>query len=315
MLSVSFKRLFLGGSLLVTTLLMSLLFDARVSAVAPKSIDCTDSVYNMFFVELNKPVYGKVYAKLAKKIPDSPLNVYFQDSNNNTRCVIIGQTNANSDSWKPIGIINQSLSLKELLADGPQKSADIYQATIKTLILPDPNLCETVDSECRITYQGHKGVLKPILQSGAIDAISVYTVLPINYAKIKEVAYFSDGQFLYFNENKKIDSVNKNYLADGKHTVTTQVTFDNSQKFTITETIDRGKDYTGLTTLKSYYYKSQNRYLYVIGGVVAFIVISVTLMIARALHNRKIYKQEHGIENYKPLEPKKENKKDDIVVG
>jgi len=315
MLSASFKRYVWVSFFVLVSILFGPTFAGKTSAVTPKSIDCSESIYSMLFVESKKPLQGTIYAKLAKKIPDSPLNLYYQDPTTNGRCNVIGQINANSDTWQLVGKIDESLNISTLYADGPQKSADVYQATIKTLILPDSNLCEQVDTECHVTYQGKKGILKPILQSGAIDMISIYTVLPISDSKIKEVAYFSDGQFLYFNEKKQIEPVNKNYIADGQHTVTTQVTFDNNQKFIISETIDRGKDYTGLTTLKSYYYKSQKRYLYVIGGVVIFIVISVALMIARAIHNRKLYKQEHGIENYKPLEPKKEDKKDDIVVG
>lgn len=313
MLSVSFKRVGLFALLLLATVFGST-FSSNASA-ATKSIDCTDSIYNMFFVQVKKPVYGTVYAKLAKKIPDSPLTMYYQDPNNSSRCNIIGQISANSDAWQLTGKIDESLDLKQLLADGPEKSADIYQATIKTLILPDAELCQKVDSECHITYKGHEGTLKPILQSGAIDAIAIYSVLPIENAKIKEVAYFSDGQFLYLDTKNQINPVNKNYLADGQHTVTTQVTFDNSQKFIITKNVDMGKDYTGFTTLKSYYYKSQNRYLYIIGGIVAFLVISIALMVARALHNRKLYKEEHGIQNYKAAPVKKDDEKDKIVVG
>ena len=315
MLSVSFKWIIRGGFFAVIALSF-FVSPGKTSAATAKSIDCSESIYNMFFVETKtKPISGTVYAKLAKKIPDSQLNFYYQDPASNGRCNVIGQINANSDAWQLAGKIDSSLNLKQLLADGPQKSADVYQATIKTLILPDNNLCEQVDSECHVTYQGHKGVLRPILQSGAIDMIAIYSVLPINDAKIKEVSYFSDGQFLYFNEKKQINPVNKNYLADGKHTVTTQVTFDNNQKFIISEDIDLGKDYTGLTTLKSYYFKSKNRYLYVIFGIVAFIAISVALMTARALHNRKLYKEEHGIENYKAAPVKKDDEKDKIIVG
>ena len=315
MLSVSFKWIIRGGFFAVIALSF-FVSPGKTSAATAKSIDCSESIYNMFFVETKtKPISGTVYAKLAKKIPDSQLNLYYQDPASNGRCNVIGQINANSDAWQLAGKIDSSLNLKQLLADGPQKSADVYQATIKTLILPDNNLCEQVDSECHVTYQGHKGVLKPILQSGAIDMIAIYSVLPINDAKIKEVSYFSDGQFLYFNEKKQINPVNKNYLADGKHTVTTQLTFDNSQKFIISEDIDLGKDYTGFTTLKSYYYKSKNRYLYVIFGIVAFIAISVALMIARALHNHKLYKEEHGINNYKAAPVKKDDEKDKIIVG
>jgi len=303
MLSVSFKRA-------IFTVFMAafcIAFSSNASAVTPKSIDCTDSIYNMFFVQLKKPVSGKVYSKLAKTIPDSPLNLYYQDPSNSSQCIVLGQTNANTTTWQASGSIDSNLQLKQILADGPTKSVDVYQATIKLLVLPQSNLCESVDTECHTTYQGHQGVLKPILQSGAIDLIAIYSVLPINDAKIKEVAYFSDGQFLYFEQSKQIKAVNKSYLADGKHTVTTQVTFDNNQKFTISQNIDMGKDYTGLTTLKSYYHKSQNRYLYIIGGIVAFIVISVAVMIARALHNRKLYKEEHGIENYKAAPVKKDD--------
>lgn len=312
MISVSFKRV---GIVILFGVVFLGFFSTANSSAATKSIDCTDSIYNMFFVEMKKPVSGKVYSKLAKTIPDSPLNLYYQDPSGNSRCVIIGQTNANSDTWQQSGSIDSALQLKQILADGPTKSVDVYQATIKLLVLPEDNLCESVDTECHTTYQGNKGVLKPILQSGAIDQIAIYGVLPINDAKIKEVAYFSDGQFLYFDEQKQIKPVNKNYLADGKHTVTTQVTFDNAQKFTITKEIDMGKDYTGFTTLKSYYYKSKNRYLYVIGAIVLFILISVALMVARALHNRKLYKEEHGIENYKATQVKKEDEKDKIIVG
>lgn len=275
--------------------------------------DCTETIYSSFFTDLNAKVQGTVYVKMAAKLPNSNLSVYFQDNIDSNSCFVVGQAAANTESWSAAGSINQSF--KRILVQGPEKSADIYQATVKMLILPDSKICSQVDSECRVTYQGKMGVLQPKLLSGATDNVAIYTVQPIDKSSISQVSYYSDGNFLYSDPKKQITEVNRNYLADGKHSVSTQVIFANGQKWTYTQDIDMGNDYTGFTTLRSYYYKSHNRYLYVIAGVTAFLIISLIIMIIRAIHQRRLYKQEHGYDQIKYTPKKKDDNNDQIVVG
>ena len=301
-----------AASFLLLLLFALTLAPSKVSANA-KINDCTDTIYSSFFTDLNAKVQGTTYVKMASKLPNYNLTVYFQDNIDSNSCFVVGQAAANSESWTAAGTIGQPF--KRILVQGPEKSAEIYQATIKALILPDSKLCEQVDTECRITYKGKSGVLQPKLISGATDMIAIYTVLPINNAQISQVSYYSDGNFLYSDPKKQIGEVNRNYLADGKHSVSTQVIFANGQKWTYTQDIDMGNDYTGFTTLRSYYYKSHNRYLYVIAGVAAFLLISLIIMIARAIHQRRLYKKEHGYDQIKYTPKKKDDNNDQIVVG
>jgi len=317
MTSLSIKEVKVTSVLIVTALLLSCsLFLGSQSAHAARNYtNCPETIYSMLFVDPPNPVYGKTYVKLANKIPDSNVTLYSQDENNQDKCAILGQSVANNQTWNSVTDVSQADHLIRIYADGPVKSADVYQSTVKLLVLPEPGLCESVDSECHIKYQGHSGVLKPILQTGATDMIAIYTVKPINSSTIKEVAYFSDGSYLYNDAKKQIGPVNRNYLADGKHTVVTEVTFTNGQKMLISQTIDMGKDYSGFTTVKSYYYKSHNRYLYIIATVVIFIIVSTLLWLTRTIHQKREFAKDHGIDHLKAAEITKEDPKDKIVVG
>jgi hypothetical protein len=74
------------------------------------------------------------------------------------------------------------------------------------LVIPDAKLCSQVDTDCKFVFQGKTGVLQPKLLTGATDMIAIYTVLRIDSAKIKQVAYYSEGNFLYEDSKKQIES-------------------------------------------------------------------------------------------------------------
>ena len=317
MTSLSIKEVKLTSVSIVMALFLScsLFLGSQPAHAARKYTNCPETIYSMLFVDLKQPLYGTTYVKLANKIPDSNVTLYTIDANDDAKCSQLGQAPANSQNWAPISTINQNEAVKQVFADGPTKSADVYQSTVKLLKITDPKICQQIDSECHTTYKGHNGVLQPKLLTGGTDSIAVYTVLPINDSKVKEVAYYSDGSFLYINNSKQIDPVNKNYLSDGSHNVVTRVTFENGQVLNISQKYDLGKDFTGFTTVRSYYYKSHNRYLYILIALVSAIIISLIIWAARTIHQRREFKKDHGIENLSVPEVKKDETKDKIVVG
>lgn len=265
------------------------------------------------FIDNFSPLSGTVYAQLSNKSENpGAVTIYFQ-SLTDYSCEKVGQpTSVNTNSWTLVG--NYKISDGQsaaLVASGDNLQGQPYAALIKLLIVPDQSLCNPLN--CIIKYQGQDGLLSPKIISSATDEVAAYRLDPIDGLTPTRVDYYDNGTFIY--SSKKIEDVNKNYLPGGKQTITATAFFNNNEQFTVTSNIDMGPDYTYTQYLKSQYYRSHNKALFVavVGGIVGLVVGAMWLI--RYIYKKRKFIKDHGLDenHYSPDEV--DDSEDDVVVG
>ncbi|HSX32957.1 MAG TPA: hypothetical protein VLF91_01325 [Candidatus Saccharimonadales bacterium] len=263
------------------------------------------------------PPAGKLYIRLTNSAETSaPVTVYYQSIQDGV-CRPLGTVTPNQTIWTAVGVYKPiDTSGVALVVNGVGLSAPPYAAAASLLIVPDPVVC-TPDVTCAVRYQGYNATLVPRILTGATDAVAIYAAEPVVGATVKKVSYYADNTYLY--DSKTFVPINRGYLRGGMHTVTIQVTLANGEVLIINQALNNGDDFAGTKYLRSLFYRSHNKTLFLAAIGLTALGLLLLLWTVRQLYKHHMYREEHGLEHYAaPKPPADDPNKDDnnnVIVG
>ena len=260
---------------------------------------CGNPNYFQYSLLAPKTVSGSLFLRLPKGTKASDVQFYTQDGSNSD-CKQIGSATVGPDLWVKLGPIDLTESQSNLVAVGSALGAEPYAAAIQALIVPDGSVCQP-STDCMVTYDGLNGYIVPKLLSGDTDSIALFSVSSLTDSKVKSVQYFADNVFLY--KKNVLAPINKNYLNNGVHNTSIQVQFTNGEIFMVNQKIDAGQSWPGVAYLRTMYFESSNQIkIYMLAGL--FIISGLlVIIIARIIHVKLLYRNDHGFNNYHNVKP------------
>ena len=259
-------------------------------------LSCEQDVPSISVISSQALPAGDVYVKL--NVPGTQQNIrtYIQPMDGSA-CKLLAETNTNADTWSAIGRLDEQ-AVKQpfsfVIYSAPA-SSNPYQAVASLLIITDAHLCKPT-KDCVVNYSGHSGTLTPQKLSSSSDPIilNVATPLPGSYTSVD---YYVDNHFAYASQ--KLEAINLSYLSGGTHAVSRVLNFSNGEKLTLTQTLDMGIDANGNLYIKSWFYRQKGSIrILIITGAAALLIVSFVGLL-RLIHRRRLYRTEHGLDNYK----------------
>jgi len=276
---------------------------ATATPSAPTASDsngsCGNPNYYQYSLLAPKTVSGSLYVRLPKGTKPSDVQFYTQDGLT-PDCKQIGTASVGPDLWVKLGAVDLTESQTNLVAVGSALGAEPYAAAIQALVVPESSVCQP-STDCMVTYDGLNGYIVPKLLSGDTDSIALFGVSSLTDSKVKSVQYFADNKFLY--KKSTLAPINKNYLNNGIHNTSIQVQFTNGEVFMVNQKIDAGQSWPGVAYLRTMYFKSSNQIkIYMLAGL--FIIAGLlVIIIARIIHVKLLYRNDHGFNNYHNVKP------------
>jgi hypothetical protein len=251
------------------------------------SATCGDPSAYSATLSLTQPLNGGTfYVKLPPVTGATPVKLYTQPIFGNQNCTLLTSVNANNTTWTNAGSLSVPEQAGSIIAQGATLGTEPYEASLDLLYIPESITCTSVTvAGCGTIYNGHKGTISPTLLSSSISQIALYTVKSIQGVPFRSANYYDNGLLMY--SSSKLEVPNLNYLAGGNHQVSTVVNLKNGEQFTINETINRGKDYTGTLALRSYAYR--HKHVSVLIGT----VLGITLLIILAIFSLRLVVAKH----------------------
>jgi hypothetical protein len=260
---------------------------------------CGNPNYYQYSLLAPKTVSGSLYVRLPKGTKPSDVQFFTQDGLS-SECSQIGSSTVGPDLWVKLGQVNITESQTNLVAVGSALGAEPYAAAIQALIVPDSKVCMP-SNDCMASYAGLNGYIKPKLISGDTDSIALFSVSSLSDSTIKSVQYFADNKFLY--KKDALAPINKNYLNNGVHDTSIQAQFSNGEVFIVNQKVDAGQSWPGVAYLRTMYFKSSNQIkIFMLAGM--FIISGLlVVVIARIIHIKLLYRNDHGFNNYHNVKP------------
>jgi hypothetical protein len=312
-MSQSNKKLVPIVSLQILSLVLGLfsVLLPRVSALTAGSITACSSNSSSYYDRLNQSISGSVYVRLPAG--GSPSIVYlYSESDSDTSCQLLGGAKAFSGHWT---FLANASNVSNIMLQGLGLNTQPHSAVVNLLVVPLASICSPV-VVCNTTYQGINGYLQPNLISNTIDKIAVYQANSVTDIRRLSINYYADGTFLY--SATQLRPINRNYLPGGTHAIFIQVSFVNSEKININQTVNTGVDWSGGLRLRSDFYRSHNKLVFaaVICGVVVLLILG--LWVVRIIYKRHEFKIDHGLDEYEDkdmISPKDDQNNIPPVIG
>jgi hypothetical protein len=277
---------------------------------------CGDPSAYSATLSLTQPLNGGTfYVKLPPVTGNTTVKLYTQPIFGDQNCTLLTSVNANNTTWTNVGSLNIPKQAGSIIAQGPTLGTEPYEASLDLLYIPDSTSCTSVTSAgCETTYNGHQGTITPTLLSTSISQIALYTVTQIQGVPFRSVNYYDNGLLMY--SSSTLEAPNLNYIAGGNHQVNTVVILKNGEQFTISETVNRGADYTGTLAVRSFAYRHKHVSILIGSTLGMIILIAVTLFATRLVIAKRKEKTRHIMDGYH-YEDKDSTEEDDkhIVVG
>ena len=299
-MSRNIKKITLTMSFQVIGLILGLftVLAPKISAQASQRLVTGDTIAcatnsPSYYDTLSQPVSGAIYARFPNGINPSVVYLYSENTSN-ASCLLLGAAKIESGHWLFLGNGN---SVTNIMIQTPDLKAQPNAASVIDLLaVPSSAICAPV-VYCNLNYQGDLGYLVPNTIHDTAQQMTVYEANSIVDVRFTGIDYYADGKLLY--SSTQLRPINHNYLAGGKHKVFIQVNFTNGEKVNINQVVNMGIDWTGALKLRSSFYKSHNKTVFIIVSILILgLVVAGLWKVWRVYYKRREFKIDHGVDEY-----------------
>ncbi len=259
----------------------------------PPTVSCGDASvpsYNALFP--SKPGSYDVYVKLGKITQPSKVTLSYQGFSS-PDCKTIGSVAANGEEWTKIGDWNpnqeEALSTFVLSSDSIKGLPDANRPTVLIVSKTDP-VCIPA-KECATSVDGRVGSIKAAGTLANEDSLRILQAQNPAEDTLVRVDYYVDNKPAY--SSSTIEPFNLHYVGGGEHLLTTVATYKSNQQVVFTDNISHGLSYEVSYILYSFFFANRTLILIVVGSLIVWMVISVSLFAAREIYRRRKWQEQH----------------------
>lgn len=256
------------------------------------SLDCGQNAESQVNAIVKIPSSNSsIYVRASLADDQVPAKLYFQDTDNESQCTVIGSLTL-TDQWQKIGDAQSSILEKPgiltLVLSGTVTS--VGASTPQLLLTPAKELCKLTD-ECFVDYLGTPFNLSPKKVSTSADTLRVGLLTDPQEDKIKEVIYSVDGVQVY--TKKTLLPFNENYVSGGEHSIERTIVLSSGQALSDKRTIKKG-NVANVNYLLISNYNRYSKFIIFIGLIFgSFLGWSISLSISRAIYKRRMWRRTH----------------------